>query len=153
MSRKKTTPVMRSPDSSSTCSDHGTSPVPFGSGLYWPHAGDPLAAAAEHSGAVVTSALLVLVMGLSLALIPVVLFPLLRRVNEVLAIGYLIVRGAVETACYAVIAIGWLFFKDWRAKYDIDEMPPAAHIIIVMGSLAITQYSAAVQMLPFFGKT
>ena len=71
-------------------------------------AGDPLAAAAEHSGAVVTSGLLVLVMGLSLAFIPVVLFPVLRRVDEVLAIGYLIVRGAVETACYVVIAIGWL---------------------------------------------
>jgi hypothetical protein len=69
---------------------------------------DPLAAAAEHPGAVVTSGLLVLVMGLSLAFIPVVLFPVLRRVHEVLSIGYLIVRGAVETACYVVIAIGWL---------------------------------------------
>jgi uncharacterized protein DUF4386 len=68
-------------------------------------ASDPLAAASQHSGAVVTSALLVLVMGLSLAFIPIVLFPVLRRVNEVLAIGYLIVRGAVETACYVVIAI------------------------------------------------
>jgi hypothetical protein len=71
-------------------------------------AGDPLAAAAQHSDAVVTSGLLVLVMGLSLAFIPVVLFPVLRRIDEVLAIGYLIVRGAVETACYVVIAIGWL---------------------------------------------
>jgi len=69
---------------------------------------DPLAAATAHSGAVVTSGLLVLVMGLSLAFIPVVLFPVLRRVDEVLAIGYLIVRGAVETACYVVVAIGWL---------------------------------------------
>ena len=69
---------------------------------------DPLASAAEHSGAVVTGALLVLVMGLSLAFVPIVLFPVLRRVNEVLAVGYLIVRGAVETACYVVLAIGWL---------------------------------------------
>jgi Domain of unknown function (DUF4386) len=29
-------------------------------------------------------------------------------VDEVLAIGYLIVRGAVETACYVVLAVGWL---------------------------------------------
>ena len=69
---------------------------------------DPLAYAVEHSGAVVTGALLVLVMGLSLAFVPVVLFPVLRRVNEVLAVGYLIVRGAVETVCYVVLAIGWL---------------------------------------------
>ena len=71
-------------------------------------AGDPLAAAAEHSGAVVTGALVVLVMGLSLAFVPVVLFPVLRRVDEVLAIGYLIVRGALEAVCYVLLAIGWL---------------------------------------------
>jgi Domain of unknown function (DUF4386) len=71
-------------------------------------ASDPLAYAAEHTGTVVTVALLVLVMGLSLALIPVVLFPVLRRVDEVLAVGYLVVRGAVETACYVLLAVGWL---------------------------------------------
>src|SRR5512144_1045808 len=71
-------------------------------------ASDPLAAASQHSDAVVTSALLVLVMGLSLAFVPIVLFPVLRQVNEVLAIGYVIVRGAVETACYVLLAIGWL---------------------------------------------
>ena len=71
-------------------------------------AGDPFAAAAEHSGVAVTIALLVLVMGLSLAFVPVVLFPVLRWVDEVLAIGYLVMRGAVETACYVLLAAGWL---------------------------------------------
>ncbi len=71
-------------------------------------AADPLAYGADHSGTVVTVALLVLVMGLSLAFVPVVLFPVLRRVDEVLALGYLIVRGAVETVGYAILAIGWL---------------------------------------------
>ena len=52
-----------------------------------------------------TGALLVLVMGLSLALIPVVLFPILRQVDEVLAVGYPIIRGAVETAIYIILAI------------------------------------------------
>jgi hypothetical protein len=69
---------------------------------------DRLAAGVQHSGAVLTCALLVLVMGLSLALVPVVLFPVLRRVDEVLAIGYLVVRGAVETACYVLSAISLL---------------------------------------------
>ncbi|MET0885174.1 MAG: DUF4386 domain-containing protein, partial [Mycetocola sp.] len=71
-------------------------------------ADDPLAYAAKHSGAVATVALLVLVMGLSLELVPVVLFPVLRRVDEVLATGYLIIRGAVETATYVILAIAWL---------------------------------------------
>ena len=54
---------------------------------YFPvhNADDPLAYAADHSGSVATGALLVLVMGLSLALLAVVLFPVLRRVDEVLA--------------------------------------------------------------------
>ena len=62
---------------------------------YFPvhNADDPLAYAAEHTGTVATGALLVLVMGLSLAMVPVVLFPVLRRVDEVLATGYLIIRG------------------------------------------------------------
>ena len=42
---------------------------------------DPLAYAVEHSGAVVTTGLLVLVMGLSLAFIPVVLFRVLRPID------------------------------------------------------------------------
>jgi hypothetical protein len=71
-------------------------------------ADDPLAYAAKHSGAVATGGLLVLVMGLSLAFVPVVLFPVLRRVDEVLATRYLIIRGAVETACYVILAIAWL---------------------------------------------
>jgi len=71
-------------------------------------AADPLAAAAQHPGVLVTGALLVLVMGLSLALVPVVLFPVLRKADEVLAVGYLVVRGAVETLCYCVLAIGLL---------------------------------------------
>ena len=71
-------------------------------------ADDPLAYAAEHSDAVATGALLVLVMGLSLAFVPVVLFPILRQVDEVLAVGYLIIRGAVETAIYIILAIALL---------------------------------------------
>jgi uncharacterized membrane protein len=77
---------------------------------YFPvqNADDPLAYAAKHSGTVATGALLVLAMGLSLAFVPVVLFPVLRRVDEVLATGYLIIRGAVEMTVYVILAIAWL---------------------------------------------
>jgi hypothetical protein len=71
-------------------------------------ASDPFAYAADHSDRVVTGAMLVLTMGLALAFVPVVLFPVLRRVNEVLAIGYLTLRGAVEAACYVISAIALL---------------------------------------------
>lgn len=72
------------------------------------NATDPLTFASTHRGAVATGALLVLLMGLSLAFVPVVLLPILRQVDEVLAFGYLVIRGAVETTCYVLIAVGWL---------------------------------------------
>lgn len=71
-------------------------------------ASDPIASASTQQGTVVTGALLILVMGLSLALIPVVLLPVLRPVSEFLAFGYLVLRGAVETACYVVLVAGVL---------------------------------------------
>lgn len=71
-------------------------------------ADDPLAYAAEHAHRVATGALLVLVMGLALVFVPVVLFPILRRLDEVLAIGYLTVRGAVEATCYIISVIALL---------------------------------------------
>ena len=77
---------------------------------YYPvhDADDPLAYAADNSGRVATGALLVLVMGMSLAMVAVVLFPVLRRLDEVLATGYLIIRGAVEATTYVIVAVAWL---------------------------------------------
>lgn len=74
-------------------------------------ADDPLDAAAKHSDAVATGALLVLLMGLALTFVPVVLFPVLRRVHEVLAIGYLVVRGAAEATCYILLAVSLLLLQ------------------------------------------
>ncbi len=36
-----------------------------------------------------------------------------------------------------LIAIAWPFMESWRAKYDLEEMPPEANLIVVMGSLAL----------------
>jgi len=66
---------------------------------------DPLAYAGAHPSLIATGAVLILVMGLALAFVPVVLFPVLRPVNEALAIGYLTLRGAVEATCYVISAI------------------------------------------------
>ena len=51
----------------------------------------------------------------------------------------------------APIAVGWPFIESWRKKYELDEMPPEANLIVVMGSLALPLYAAGVQLLPFFG--
>lgn len=48
---------------------------------------------AENQNQIVTAALLVLMMALALAMVPVVIFPVLRKHNEALALGYVVFRG------------------------------------------------------------
>jgi Domain of unknown function (DUF4386) len=56
----------------------------------------------------VVGALFVVVMGLALAMVPVLMFPILRKHNEALALGYVVFRGGLETVTYLAIATGWL---------------------------------------------
>jgi hypothetical protein len=56
----------------------------------------------------VIGALFVLTMGLALAMIPVMMFPILKRYNEALAVGYMVFRGALEAVTYLALVIGWL---------------------------------------------
>jgi hypothetical protein len=70
---------------------------------------DPLAAIAGHEYQIVLGALCVLLMGLALVMVPVVLFPVLKKQNEVLALGYVVMRSVLEGITYLAITIGWLF--------------------------------------------
>jgi hypothetical protein len=67
-----------------------------------------LGSIAVNPNQIVVAALCVLLMGLALALVPIMLFPLLRKYNEVLALGYVVFRGALETALYIGLTISWL---------------------------------------------
>ncbi|MBN2499252.1 MAG: DUF4386 domain-containing protein [Anaerolineales bacterium] len=53
-------------------------------------------------------ALCVLTMGFSLAMIPVVIYPVLKKYNQPLALGYVVFRGALETFTYFATVISWL---------------------------------------------
>ncbi len=68
----------------------------------------PLATVAASAGKVQMGAVAVLVMGLALAMIPAVMFPILRKQSEALAVGYVIFRGALETFGYLAVALSWL---------------------------------------------
>ena len=72
------------------------------------NAEDALAGAAANANQVIVAALFVLLMVLSLAMVPVVLYPVLRRHSEVLALGYVVFRGALETVTSLVAPIAWL---------------------------------------------
>ena len=57
---------------------------------------------------IVIGALLVLTMGLALAMVPMMMFPVLKRYNEALAVGYVLFRGALEAVIDLAVVIGWL---------------------------------------------
>ena len=57
---------------------------------------------------IVIGALFVLTMGLALAMVPVMMFPILKSYNEALAVGYVVFRGALEAGTYLLFVIGWL---------------------------------------------
>jgi len=70
---------------------------------------DYLAQVSANPNQIVIGALFVLTMGLALAMVPVMLFPILKRYNEVLAVGYVLFRGGLEAVTYLALVIGWLF--------------------------------------------
>jgi hypothetical protein len=53
----------------------------------------------------IIGAILILVMGFALAMIPAFAFPVLRKYNDVLGVGYIIFRSALETCTYIIQAV------------------------------------------------
>lgn len=72
------------------------------------NAPDYLGQIAAHPGRLILAALCVLTMGLSLAMVPVVIHPVLRKHDESLALGYVVARGALEPITYIGIVLSQL---------------------------------------------
>ncbi|HEU0295970.1 MAG TPA: DUF4386 domain-containing protein [Anaerolineales bacterium] len=66
---------------------------------------------------IVIGALLVLTMGLALAMVSMMMFPVLKRYNEALAVGYVLFRGALEAVIDLAVVIGWLSLPLISQKY------------------------------------
>ncbi len=90
-------------------------------------ASDLLANVAANANQLTTGALLVLLMGLPLAMVPVLLFPIFRKINEVLAVGYVVFRGALETVAYIAAVITWLFLLVVGREYAAAGAPDASY--------------------------
>ena len=76
---------------------------------------------------IIAGALFVLIMGFALAMVPVMMFPLLKKYNEALALGYVVFRGALETVMYIVLAIIWLFLVPLSQEYVKAGTPDASY--------------------------
>jgi Domain of unknown function (DUF4386) len=95
-----------------------------------------LSSIAANPNQIVIAALFVLLMGLTLALVPVMLFPLLKKFSEVLAIGYVVFRGALETTLYIGMTIGWLMLIVLSHEY-VKAGAPAASYFQTLGTLLL----------------
>jgi hypothetical protein len=69
---------------------------------------DYLIRASTDPNPIVIGALFVLAMGVALAMVPVMMFPILKRYNEALAVGYVVFRGALEAVLYLALVTGWI---------------------------------------------
>ncbi|MCA9931285.1 MAG: DUF4386 domain-containing protein [Anaerolineales bacterium] len=69
---------------------------------------DYLSEVAANESQLVWGALMVLVMGFPLAMIPVIMFPIFRKYNEPLALGAVVFRGVLEAVTYILMVICWL---------------------------------------------
>ncbi len=90
---------------------------------------DFLVNVSPHEIQIITGALFVLIMGLALAMVPVMMFPLLKKYNEALALGYVVFRGALETVMYIVLAITWLFLVPLSQEYVKAGTPDSSYFL------------------------
>lgn len=81
------------------------------------NAPDLLIQIAANEPQLALGALCILIMGLALAMIPIILFPILKKFNETLALGYVVFRGGFEAVAYILMSIGWLLLLPLSRAY------------------------------------
>jgi hypothetical protein len=99
---------------------------------------DALTRIAANQGRLALGALLVLVMGFALAMIPVVMYPIFKRYNEVLAVGTVVFRGALETVAYMASAGTWLVLLELSREPAAVASAGAPHVQTLTGLLVAT---------------
>jgi hypothetical protein len=88
---------------------------------------DYLVTFAAHENQIIIGELLVLIMGFALAMVPVMLFPILKKHNEALALGAIVFRGALEAVTYIAIVICWLSLLSLSQEYVKAGAPDASN--------------------------
>ncbi len=76
-----------------------------------------LAQVAANANSVILAAFCVLGMGLALAMVPLALFPILKRYHEPLAVGYVVFRSGLETVTALGVMGSWLLLVTLSQEY------------------------------------
>ena len=109
---------------------------------------DTLGHIAVIGNQITLAALLVMTMGMALALIPVVAYPVLKQHDEILALGYVVFRGALECVVYMGIVVSWLLLLPLSRAYQSGTVDTASAQVLA-GTLLETSELGAVLMVVF----
>jgi hypothetical protein len=102
---------------------------------------DYLIKISANENQILIGALFVLTMGLALAMIPAVIFPILKKHHEGLAVGYVVFRGALETVSYIAMAISWLVLITLSQEY-VNAGALGASYFQTLGALVLKGHDA-----------
>ncbi len=83
---------------------------------------DVLGAVASHETELALGAVLVLAMAMVLAMIPVVAYPILSKVDILLARGYFLFRSVLEVAALLMTAVAWLLLIPLSRSTEIARV-------------------------------
>ena len=103
---------------------------------------DLLASISANGNPITLGALFVLTMGLALAMIPVMAYPVLRKHDEILALGYVVFRGALEAVYYMAILVSWLLLLPLSRVYQAGS--PDASTLTVLANVLLEAKEIAV---------
>lgn len=84
-----------------------------------------------HENRVVIGALCVLTMGFALAMIPVMMYPILKKQQESLALGYVVFRSGLEAMTDTAIAASWLLLIPFSRSYTSAGVVDAVSLQMV----------------------
>jgi hypothetical protein len=114
------------------------------------NAPDYLMQVSANKNQIVIGALFVLLMGFTLALVPVLVFPILKKHNEALALGYVVFRGGLETVTYIGGAISMLLLIPLSQEFGKAGAPGVSYFQ-TLGTLSLgaADYSALMTTFAF----
>jgi len=103
---------------------------------------DLLASVSANANSITLGALFVLAMGLALAMVPVFAYPVLKKHNDILALGYVVFRGALEGVYYMAIVVSWLLLLPLSQVYqagaaDASNFQVLANVLLEAKEIAI----------------
>lgn len=97
-----------------------------------------------NANPITLGALFVLTMGLALAMVPVLVYPVLKKHNQSLAMGYVVFRGALETVTYLILAISWLAVVNISQAYvragatALASFQESSSLVLAVGATSFT---------------